>query len=121
MISMNSMFGIENFVLSGLMQMIEYSNVVLHPTLVNNALSELENVVLSGLMQIIEYSNVVLHPTLVNNALSELEYDFDEQYSLGLRISSFQDLISSAYDQTTGFTRCLTIQLLQSLNNFSID
>jgi hypothetical protein len=42
MISMNSMFGIENFVLSGLMQMIEYSNVVLHPTLVNNALSELE-------------------------------------------------------------------------------
>jgi hypothetical protein len=36
------MFGIENFVLSGLMQMIEYSNVVLHPTLVNNALSELE-------------------------------------------------------------------------------
>ena len=61
MISMNGMFGIENFVLSGLMQMIDYSNVV-------------------------------LHPTLVNNALSELEYDFDEQYSLGLRISSFQDL-----------------------------
>ena len=40
----------------------------------------------------IDYSDVVLHPTLVNNALSELEYDFDEQYSLGLRISSFQDL-----------------------------
>jgi hypothetical protein len=54
------MFGIENFVLSGLMQMNDYSNVVLHPTLVNSALSELEydfdestfrieNFVLSGL------------------------------------------------------------------------
>jgi hypothetical protein len=57
---MNGMFGIENFVLSGLIQIIDYSNVVLHSTLVNSAISELEydfdestfrieNFVLSGL------------------------------------------------------------------------
>ena len=38
----NGTFGIDNVVLSGLMQMIENSNVVLHPTFVNTALSELE-------------------------------------------------------------------------------
>jgi hypothetical protein len=57
---MNGMFGIENFVLSGLIHIIDYSNIDLHSTLVNSAISELEydfdestfrieNFVLSGL------------------------------------------------------------------------
>ena len=46
----NGMFGIENFVLSGLMQMNDYSNVVLHPTLVNTALSELNMVSMNSMI-----------------------------------------------------------------------